>query len=178
MTYRSIRTLRGEWIVSVASREVARTPVEVDHGLERLLAMGQHLGFEVEEHGDSGLRVTVPLGDARTRPVFLELIRTDQGSRPVVRFSTPARKVMAVGARRRITRDLALDLLKRNADPGMNCRFAINKDATEVLVLVDQLLATLDEVEFLQHIKQVASSAEDFEQSPSVRAGLGYRSVG
>ena len=174
--YRSIRPLRGEWIVSIASREVARTAVEVDHGLERLLAMGQHLGFEVQEHGDNGLRASVSLGDARTRPVYLELIRTEHGSRPMVRFSSSALKVMGVGSRRRIARDVALDLLRRNAGPAMNCRFAINRDATEVLVLVDQLLATLDDLEFMEHIRQVAKAAEDFESS-RVETGVGERGV-
>ena len=169
VTYRSIRPLQGEWIVSIASREVSRTPVAVDHGLERLLAMGQHLGFEFQEHGDNGLVTTVSFGDAAKRPVYLELIRIGHGGGPMVRFSAPALKVVSVGSRRRrITRDVAFDLLKRNADPGMNCRFAVNENVTEVLVLVDQLLATLDEAEFLQHVKQVARAAEDFELTQNV----------
>jgi hypothetical protein len=166
--YRSIRTLHGEWIVSIASKEVARTPLEVDRGLERLLTMGQHLGFEFQEHGDNGLLAMVSPVTERARPVYLELIRTEHGSGPMVRFSAPALKVMGVGSRARMSRDLAFELLKRNADPGMNCRFAVNDDATEVLVLVDQLLATLDDAEFLQHIKHVASVAEDFDLSRNV----------
>lgn len=168
VTYRPIRTLQGEWIASIASKEVARTSVDVDRGLERLLAMGQHLGFEFQEYGDDGLLASVSSEDGRTRPVYLELIRTDHGSGPMVRFSAPALKVMGVGSRPRLTRDLAFDLLKRNADPHMNCRFAINDDATEVLVLVDQLLATLDEAEFRQHIQHVAKVAQDFELSLNV----------
>lgn len=167
VTYRPLRTLQGEWIASVASKEVVRTPVVVDRGLERLLTMGQHLGFEFHEHGDNGLVAAVSSGDGRKRNVYLELIRTD-GSGPMVRFSTPALMVMGVVARPRMTRDMALDLLRRNADPGMNCRFAINDDATEVVVLVDQLLATLDDAEFLQHIQHVARVAEEFDLSRNV----------
>lgn len=168
LTYRPIRTLQGEWIASIASREVGRTQIEVNRGLERLLARGLHLGFEFQEHGDNGLLASVSCQDGRTRPVYLELIRTDQDSEAMVRFSAPALRVMGVSSRTRLTRDLAFDLLKRNADPRMNCRFAINDDATEVLVLVDQLLATLDDAEFMQHIQHVAKTAADFELSLNV----------
>lgn len=168
IAFRSIRTLQGEWIVSISSKEVTRTPSDVDRGLERLLTMGQHLGFEFQEHGDNGLIAAVSSGEGRTRPVYLELLRGDHSSGPLVRFSAPTLKVMGVGSKSRMTRDLAFDLLRRNADPGMNCRFAINDDATEVLVLVDQLLGTLDDAEFLQHIRHVAKVAEEFELSRSV----------
>lgn len=165
VTYRPIRTLQGEWISSITSKEVARTPMEVDRGLDRLHAMGQHLGFEFQEYGDNGLVASVSSEHGRARPVYLELIRTDQGSGPMVRFSSPALKMIGVAARARMSRELAVELLKRNAEPSVHCRFAVNDEATEVLVLVDQLLGTLDDAEFLQHMKHVAKVAEEFELS-------------
>jgi len=170
VTYRPIRTLQGEWVTSTSSHEIARTSIEVDHGLERLLTMGQHLGFDFQEHGDDGLVASVPAEDGRAHPVYLELIQTGHGNGPMVRFSAPALTLLSVGPKPRLTRDLAFNLLKRNADPGMSCRFAINDRSTEVLVLVDQLLSTLDDAEFVHHIEHVAKVAADFKLAVNVEA--------
>jgi len=88
----------------------------------------------------------------------------------MVRFSAPALTLLSVGPKPRLTRDLAFNLLKRNADPGMSCRFAINDRSTEVLVLVDQLLSTLDDAEFVHHIEHVAKVAADFKLAVNVEA--------
>lgn len=166
--YRSIRALQGEWITTLSSKEVLRRPAEFESGLERLLTMGRHLGFEFEEHGERGLRTQMTQADGRRRPVYLELIKTEKPGGAMVRFSAPTLKLAGVNPRLRLTRELAFEMLRRNADPNMYCRFAIDDDATQVIVLVDQLLATLDEAEFTQHLHHIAQTAEGFELSRTV----------
>jgi hypothetical protein len=168
ISYRPIRTLQGEWIVTISSREVARRVAEFDRGLERLLTMGRHLGFEFEEHGTSGLVTHVLRPDGRRRPVFLDLLQSERSGGGVVRFSSPTLKLVGTNSRSRLPKEFLLDLLIRNASPDMNCRFAIVDDDSTIVALVDQLLATLDEAELKQHVQHVAQVADEFELSRGV----------
>lgn len=167
IVYRSIRTLQGEWIVTISSKEVARTVAEFDRGLERLLTMGRHMGFEFEEHGLNGLVTQVTRPDGRRRPLYLDLLQRDKGG-AVVRFSSPTLKLVGTNSRARLPREFLLDLLVRNSSPEMNCRFAIVDDDSVIVALVDQMLATLDEAELKQHIQHVAQVADEFELSRDV----------
>jgi hypothetical protein len=168
VSYRPIRTLQGEWIVTVSSKEMTRTVAEFDRGLERLLTMGRHLGFEFEEHGMSGLVTHVPRPDGRRRPVYLDVLQSERSGGAVVRFSSPTLKLVGTNSRSRLPKEFLLDLLVRNSSPEMNCRFAIVDDDSTIVALVDQLLATLDEAELKQHVQHVAQVADEFELSRDV----------
>lgn len=163
INYRSIRTLQGEWITTVESREVARIIANFDGGLERVLTMGRHLGFELEERGSEGLVTHVRQPDGRTQPVYLDLLYSERVGHAVVRFSAPTLKLVGMSSRSRLPKEFLLDLLMRNSDPDMNCRFAIVDEDSVIVVLVDQLLGTLDEAELKGHIHHVARVAAEFE---------------
>ena len=174
LSYRRIRTLQGEWVTKVNTREISRIPAVFDTGLERLFSMGRDLGFEFEEHGESGLATRVVSSDGRQRPVYLRVLKGDSAAGAVVRFSSPTLRVTGVKSRSRLPKELLLDLLERNADPEINCRFAIEQDeGPVVVVLVDQLLGTLDEAEFQKHVVHVAQVASSFDLShaPSTTVG-------
>ena len=81
----------------------------------------------------------------------------------MVRFSSPALKAVSVGTKK-LSKEFLLDLLTKNANAEMNCRFAIEDDG-KVVVLVDQLLETLDDAEFRRHVAHVAQVADEFELS-------------
>jgi hypothetical protein len=168
ISYRPIRTLQGEWIVTISSGEVARRVAEFDRGLERLLTMGRHLGFEFEEHGTSGLVTQVTRPNGHRRPVYLDLLQREQSSGAIVRFSSPMLNLVGLQSRARLPKEFLLDLLVRNSSPEMNCRFAIVDADSVIVALVDQLLATLDEAELKQHVQHVAQVADDFELSRGI----------
>jgi hypothetical protein len=174
LTYRRIRTLQGEWVTKVNAREIARIPAAFDTALERLFSMGRDLGFEFEDHGESGLVTRVVSTDGSQRRVYLRVLKGDSASGAVVRFSSPTLRVVGVKSRSRLSKELLLELLERNADPDINCRFAIEQDdGPVVVVLADQLLGTLDEAEFKKHVVHVAQVASSFDLShaPSASAG-------
>jgi hypothetical protein len=163
ITYRGVRTLQGEWITSIGAKECARSAAEFDSGLERLLTMGRHLGLEFEEHGDNGLVTSVRQASGRERRVYLEVLGGVQPESAMVRFSSPFVQLLSIGKRRRVTGELAMDLLRLNGHPLINCRFAVNGDASQIIVIADQMLATLDEAEFRQHMHHVARTAEEYD---------------
>jgi hypothetical protein len=159
--YRHIQPLQGEWVISVARKELARIAATFAPGLDRVFSMGRDLGYTFEEHGDSGLATTITHPAGSKRPVYVKVLSGRLGRGVVVRFSSPA--AMLIGkSRARLPKDLLLDLLRRNAEPDVNCRFAIENEGL-IVVLVDQLLETLDESEFKRHIQHVAEVAEAFE---------------
>ena len=165
VAYRPGKALRGEWVATVSGREVARLPAAFDTVLERLLSMGRDLGYDFEEYGDFGLTTRVPASDGRPRPVHLRVLKGDSSAGPVVRFSSPTLKIVGVKSSR-LSKELLLDLLMRNAAPNINCRFAVEQeDGPVVVVLADQLLGTLDEAEFKKHVEHVAQVASEFDLS-------------
>lgn len=163
VTYRRIKALQGEWVVDIEGTECARIPATFDSGLERLLTMGRDLGFEFEEHGDSGLVTKVVTSDGKSRPVYLKVLKGETVGGAVVRFSSPTLKLVGPNSKSKLSKEVLLNLLIRNADADMNCRFAIEDDESVIVVLVDQLLGTLDEAEFRKHVHHVAHVAADFE---------------
>lgn len=173
VTYRSIRPLQGEWVITVAGEEISRIPAEFDTGLERLLTMGRDLGYEFEERGDTGLATYVPQADGDRRPVYLRVVKTGSADDAVVRFSSPTLRLVGVNSRARLPRELLLKLLMHNSRPDMNCRFAIEDEEGIIVVLVDQLLGTLDDAEFNRHVHHVAQVAHDFQLSRDTSHGPG-----
>lgn len=163
VTYRRIKALQGEWVVTIDGTECARIAATFDSGLERLLTMGRDLGFEFEEHGDTGLVTKVVKSDGKPRPVYLKVLKGDTVGGAVVRFSSPTLKLVGSNSRSKLSKEVLLKLLIRNADSDMNCRFAIEDDESLIVVLVDQLLGTLDEAEFRKHVYHVAHVAAEFD---------------
>jgi hypothetical protein len=168
VAYRRIATLQGEWVTTVNERELSRIPASFDTGLERLLTMGRHLGFDFVEHGDTGLETDVTQANGKQRPVYVKVLKAEAAS-SIVRFSSPTLELKGVNSRSRLPKEFLLNLLVRNADPDMNCRFAVDDEEGLVVVLVDQLLGTLDEAEFRQHVQHVADVASKFEMSRAAR---------
>ena len=175
--YRTIGLLQGEWVLAEGGRELTRKPREVDPALTRLAAMGRELGYDLAEHGDAALGVSLRWPDGRGQPVFLGVRRDNVGASPIVRFWSPALDVSSGGkgakkwptpALNKTKKTFLLYLLERNASPDLSCRFAISREEEAVIVLVDQLLATLDDQEFQQQIEHVARVADDFERERGV----------
>ena len=136
--------------------------------------MGRELGYDFEECGDDCLSTTFLYDDGRKQTVRMSLQRRSSGGPPYIRFWSPALDLSATkktgksawptAALKKLTKPFLIDLLERNAHPGLKCRFAISRDQQAVIVLVDQLVGSLDEQEFRQHVEHVARVADSFEK--------------
>lgn len=161
--YRTVRALQGEWIVSLGREEIARVPLVVDPALERLLAIGRQLGFDFQEHGEEQLVAIVPQPNNRSREVYVQILSGTDAGGQMVRFYTKPLATSLPARNKKPSRETAVRLLELNAAPNMACRFAIDSNS-EVVVLADQLLATLDDDEFRHHVAHVADIAGRFEE--------------
>lgn len=166
--YRRAHPLHGEWRFTLGETVIASLARSVEPAVERLYTMGRHLGIEFEESGDVGLRCERQTAAGGRRSVFMEVVPRRPAHLSMVRFVSPVMRIAGVGGRAKLSRELAVDLLRRNAAKDVNCRFAIDDDGTTVVVLVDQLLATLDDAEFTHHIDHVVEVAEGFALTSAV----------
>lgn len=176
--YRRIGVLSGEWVVKRGSAELLRKTRDVNPELRRAYTMGLSLGYDLEEYGEEGLTTRFEWGDGRAQPVYIELLKASEAKDTTLRFWSPA---LSVAPRRNpktptwptsklkaLKIDGLVELLEKNAQPGMRCRYGIDRSRQAVVVIVDQLLSTLDEEEFRQHLEHVAAVADEYERQLGV----------
>jgi hypothetical protein len=172
--YRSIKPLQGEWIFKFSGQEVSRKTRWVDPELIQVEALGEGLGYHFEEHGDDGLKTRFVWESGRAQTVYLTLKRQPGSGTPYMRFWShamdlsagdgPAVRPWPTPKLNNTDKAFFIDLLQRNSEPGLNCRFAISEEERAVIVLVDQLIESFDKPEFIQHVEHVAQVADDFER--------------
>jgi len=176
--YRSIGVLQGEWVFQEGRKELFRVARETDSDLVRIHAMGASMGYVFDESDDKGLKTTFEWKNGRSQTVYVELMEPVREPGRFIRFWSPAlslapaRKVNSPAWPTAKLKGLKIQglvhLLEMNAEAGMKCRYAIDREKQAVIVLVDQILSTLDEQEFRQHLEHVASVADGYERAMGV----------
>jgi len=161
--YRAVKALQGEWVVALSREEIARLPRLVDPALEELLARGRQLGFDFRDHGEEELVASVSRPGGKSLDVYIQILPGRDVGKQMVRFYTKPLDARSPSRAKKISRDVAVRLLQHNAESDMSCRFAIDGNS-HVVVLADQLLATLDHDEFRHHVAHVAEVADKFER--------------
>ena len=57
------------------------------------------------------------------------------------------------------------DLLKKQNESSLICRYSIDEEKKQLLVLADQIAETNDKKEMQSHLENVANAADEFEKS-------------
>ena len=65
---------------------------------------------------------------------------------------------------KKFTKNMAVDLLERNSESDMFCRFSKSRKRNAIVVQVDQIVKNMDDGEFRSHIDQVAIVADNYEK--------------
>ena len=81
-----------------------------------------------------------------------------------VRFTSPCLDLGKKAKKRLTSKDLR-QLLVMHGDDSMHCRFAIDEDRNQLVLMTDQLFETMDKEEFRVQLKEVAEAADNFERS-------------
>jgi len=100
----------------------------------------------------------------RKQHVFITPGAPNQEGMSTVRFWSRCMDLTSASARAKLTKKLALEILERNCDPDLHCRFALCEKSEMILVLKDQIVKTIDEAELTSALEQVAKAADDFER--------------
>jgi hypothetical protein len=132
--------------------------------LEEVHKIAQLAGIKAQlDDGHLQVVIGVGLPEGRTQLVYVRVTGEIEDS-PVVTFLSPCR-IIKKGLLRGLTRDQAIDLLKRN-EQILFARFAIQTMKGEDIVVAstDHLLKTLDPEELRSAVLCVAKAADDYEK--------------
>lgn len=173
-TYVDSADLRGRWRFSVDSRVLFEVPADVPRGLRKVAEDCRYYGYSVKAHDPQTLIVKDGPFEPLACPVEVTLIqgqtRTDDDE---VRFMA---KIASLGPRsgdgtqdareaaavKKVTKNYLWSLLTANVADVHHCRIGIEPSTTDLVVLVDQLLSTMDRDECIAHLKNVSNVATKF----------------
>jgi hypothetical protein len=161
--YQKHGELDGSWILLLGGREFSRKQARFDPDLQRLFHHSRALEYDTSEH-EEGLIVLVHLDGEENQQVYLRLVAVGGKFDQLVRFEsavlTKARGIPLIASK--LKKSALLDMLMANADEEIQCRFSVRREDGSVVVITDQLLHTLDDDEFHQHVMAVAKVASKF----------------
>ena len=140
-------------------------PMEPDSTMASIYYMAKESGFAMEyDFEKEELHCTVLLDDERKQKVSI-VQGAMSGGQKTVRFVSPCMNLSTKTAMRKLTKARLLDLLRRNERSDLHCRFALSDSRKAVVVLVDQIVETMDRTELEMHINEVARIADEYEHT-------------
>lgn len=155
--YVSAQPLRGTWSVEVRGEAVRSFQREMPRALARVCSLGEHLGFVLREGEGQTLVISATSGERPAIDVVLQIMRPSVRREEVLRFIARTGDEAPFGSRSKRSAKGMEDLLRLNAASGLSCRYAL--DGEQLVVIAEQLLATLDDAEFREHVRNVAEAA-------------------
>ena len=118
-----------------------------------------HLEYDFERDNFSYM---VNFEEDRSQKVYITVYESVlDDDKELIRFSSPC---LDLNGRKKLSVKELEHLLLLNASPSVHCRFALNEENNQVMVIVDQLLATNDWEEFEYFCAVVARVADEYEQ--------------
>ena len=145
--------------------ETARWEMEPNSTMASIYYMAKESGFTMKyDFETEELQCTVLLDDDRKQKVSI-VQGAMSGGQKTVRFVSPCMSLSTKTAMKKLTKARLLDLLRRNERDDLHCRFALSDSRKAVVVLVDQIVETMDRTELEMHINEVARIADEYEHA-------------
>lgn len=153
----------GDWTVSLDAQPLWSKAIRVPAGLRKVAEDCRYYGFDVEVltpysfavrgRGEKELVLDVEVSMLSYRP-----------NEDKVRFASrvpSTTKDRRRGAKKAssLKKSDLLDLLKRNSYEDSHGRIAVDAESAEIIVIVDQLIDTMDRDECVSHLRNVSSLA-------------------
>jgi hypothetical protein len=143
--------LLGEWLVGPGI------------ALKRAASIAEGAGEKMRyDRRSKRLECDLSIGEGQAQEVWVVDGGAGWNDRPTLRFMSRCEDLSTAAARKKLTKTKLYDLLKRNSGTGQKCRFAIDESRMALVVVVDQLLDTLDIAEFKAHLAEVARVAGSY----------------
>lgn len=145
---------------------IANPSEQIAAVLEKVTQIATMAGYTVKPIPERNF-VAVPfdMGNGRKQVVYIRYIGQTPDEQDVVSFDSPCLEVKK-GWLRGLSKDKALDLLKRNANLLFGA-FAIEQlegDHDVLIVCSNQILDTMEVEEFDAHVRAVAVIADEYEK--------------
>jgi hypothetical protein len=141
---------------------VASASMGPDDAMRGLYGRAKSQDYNLEYDFDSDrFHYLFQYEEGRSQQVFISITDPElHHNKHMIRFSSPCRDLRGKG--KLTAKDMEAVLLS-NASSRMHCRFAIDTEKNQLIVAVDQLLATNDWEEFEYFCGEVARIADEYE---------------
>ena len=153
------------------SSKLFERPVEISGPLRKawITALELNLGGELEyDFQEECFFLEVPLKNDRKQFVYLSDVTTTV-SAPTVRFWTKVMDISTPNLKKKLTKDVLQELMRRNGLPPSRASFATDPEDNYVICLSDQLSETIDQKEFEEHLRNVAIMGDEREEAITKR---------
>ena len=129
----------------------------------RLIARESGLKLEYDEENER-LFWRKEFADGRKQDVFVSRAGNVNGN-AMIRIWSPCLDLSSAKGKKLFNKKLVEDLLKKQDEPSLPCRYSINVENKQLRVLADQIAETNDKKEMQSHLENVAAAADEFEKS-------------
>lgn len=168
LTYHVVGDYRGAWEFRVGKELIAAISVVTPPALRKVAEDCRYYGFRVDTFDPYVIHVSE---DDATLPGKVEISLLG-GVQEKIRFTCRSYSLSgersrglavkaATSAMKRTTKQELMDLLMLNAAEHTHARVAVDPDTYEVVVIVDQLIGTMDRDELIFHVRNVSRMAAD-----------------
>ena len=125
----------------------------------RAKSQGYHLEYDFDS---DRFHYLFQYEEDRSQKVYISITEAElHHGKEMIRFSSPCRDLNGKGKLSALEME---EILKVNSSLHMHCRFAVDPDKKQLMIAVDQLLATNDWDEFEYFCTEVARVADDYER--------------
>jgi hypothetical protein len=109
----------------------------------------------------SRLKYTYEFKDGRRQTVYIKVGQPTKNGGKTLRFYSPCLDI-SIKSNLKSLKKLAMTILERSNDPERYCRFAIDHEIQQLVVMRDQIdfTGSATELEFLKHVAEVADEFE------------------
>jgi hypothetical protein len=160
---------RGRLELTIGSEVLRSIPADTPPGLRKVSEDCRYYGYEVKRLSAHSLEVSSGEHEKLARPVRVSLLE-ERSSQDKIRFSCTAYPLAKTKRRsshtpeleralKQVSKDKLLRLLISNSAEATACRVAVSPTTAEVVVIVDQLLGTMDRDECIAHLENASSLA-------------------
>ena len=157
--------LSSKAIFKVRDENILYKEMKPNPVLARVYYQAKTAGYPLEyDCAQDALMCQVEIEEERSQTVRVMCVSVNHHGDEVIRFSSPC---MNFKTKKAIKREMAIDLLERNNELDMHCRFALNNERNEIVVQVDQVVMNMDDGELKAHIENVARIAGNYEKQVS-----------
>lgn len=161
--------MSDKYIMSIGGRVVLEKTVEADLFMRIVKNRAEKAGYSMDyEPEKNRLSYRFEFKGKRQQVVYISRGRDNDQGDATVRFWSPCLDLSTKTGERRLTKNFLITLMKNNCADTLNCRFGLSDREKAVVVLVDQIVETLDDKEFRSHLESVAKIADRFEEIDGV----------
>ncbi|MDE0307404.1 MAG: hypothetical protein OXI87_21365 [Albidovulum sp.] len=169
---------RNQLGISWNGVRILSRPLEVSPALEKAASDCRYYGFEVGKVGDEFFEVSSGVDVQLDTNVQVSVLHDAASGSELLRFKAiaislattrstrPEKPLKALVKSRRLKKESLISMLISNAEESQNCRVAIQTDPLAVVVIVDQMLDTMDREECVAHLRNVSTRAKSLLTSP------------